>query len=219
VFDSPAYLALQFLSAITQVVSPVFGTGAAAAAIVLGTAAIRLCLVPVGVAQYRAQVRQSALLARVAELRDRHGENKPKLEAELTELYRAEGGGMLRGCLPMLVQLPVFAALYHLAVSPTLHGHANTLLQHTLFGAPLGAHLTSAPPSQLVVFGVLLALLAAVGYASTRLATGPRPDNVLIRILPYASVVTAVFLPLAASLYLVTTTAWTVAQTAVLRNL
>jgi YidC/Oxa1 family membrane protein insertase len=92
-------------------------------------------------------------------------------------------------------------------------------MQQTMFGVPLGSHLLGATGSQALVFAVLLAALAAVGYLSSRLLRNPGPQpNLLLRILPYATTIFAVFVPLAASLYLVTTTAWTVAQTVVLRH-
>jgi YidC/Oxa1 family membrane protein insertase len=217
-------LAYQLVSGLADATTPVFGAASAAAAIVLGTVAVRVLLVPVGYAQHRAELRRTALTAKVTALRERHSRNPRKLDAELTELYRAEGGGMLLGCLPMLVQLPVFAALYQLFVSPVVHGHANLLLHQTLFGVPLGAHVLAVTAPQLFVFAGIVLLLVAVGYASARLLrpVAPLPPGaagVLIRVLPYASAVTALFLPLAASLYLLTTTAWTVAQTLILRQL
>ncbi|MGY0235543.1 YidC/Oxa1 family membrane protein insertase [Longispora urticae] len=213
---SPSSLAFELISTLAAWVATPFGTAATAAAIVLGTLAVRLCLLPVAFAQHRADLRRTTVLARLAEVR----EDRDAVAA----LARAEGGGLLRGCLPMLVQIPVFMGLYQLFVSPSVGGHVNTLLDRTLFGVPLGTHLTAATGHELLVFGTLLALLAAIGYASSRVLrpAGPRPAGVagvLSRVLPYASVVTALFLPLAASLYLVTTTAWTVAQTVVLRHL
>ncbi|WP_412539103.1 YidC/Oxa1 family membrane protein insertase [Longispora sp. K20-0274] len=212
---SPSSLAYDLISTLATWVSTPFGTAATAAAIVLGTLAVRLCLLPVAFAQHRADQRRTGVFARLAEVREDRD--------AVAELARAEGGGLLRGCLPMLVQIPVFMGLYRLFVSSSVGGHANTLLEKTLFGVPLGAHLATTTGPHLLVFAALLALLAATGFASSRLLrpAGPRPSGVagaLSRVMPYASVVTALFLPLAASLYLVTTTAWTVTQTTVLRH-
>jgi YidC/Oxa1 family membrane protein insertase len=216
-FDSLAALAFPLVTGLAGLVHPLFGTAATAAAIVLATMSARLLLVPVGYAAHRADRRRADLVRRVGELRDTHAADPATLEIELGALYRAEGGGMLRGCLPALVQIPVFAALYQLAVSPTVGGQVNTVLQQTLFGIPLGSHLIgTGDASQLLVFAALIALLAAIGLVSSRVLGGSAsagPAGVLVRVLPYASAVTAVFLPLAAGLYLVTTTAWTVAQT------
>jgi YidC/Oxa1 family membrane protein insertase len=190
-----------------------------AAAIVIATILVRLVLVPVGVAQHKADQRRNVLIAKMAALKERYVNSPQRLEAELGDLYRAEGSALLRGCLPMLVQMPVFAALYQLFVSPTVGGGANLLMQQTMFGVPLGSHLFAATGPQLIVFAVLLVALAGIGYLSSRLLRAPgTPPNLILRILPYATTVFAVFVPLAASLYLVTTTAWTVAQTVALRH-
>jgi YidC/Oxa1 family membrane protein insertase len=92
----------------------------------------------------------------------------------------------------------------------------------------LGGFGAGASASYLVgglVFAGLLALLGVVGWASARTAaavTGPagpaRGSGTLTRLLPYTTVVIALFVPLAAGVYLVTTTAWTVAERAALRG-
>jgi YidC/Oxa1 family membrane protein insertase len=240
---------------LAQVLAGPFGGAAAAAAIVLGTVLLRLVLLPVGYLAHRGGKRRGALVEKANELRERHGGDRRRLEAELAGLYRTQGGGLLLGCLPLLVQLPLFAGLYRVFSAGRIGGHANALLHQHLFGLPLGTHLLAATGSQLPVFGVLLALLAAVGLASSRLLrpTGPMPGGVasstqrgtagstqggtaspapagaaglapggavalVAKVLPYASLVSAAVLPFAAGLYLLTTTACTVAQTVALRH-
>jgi len=222
--DVLANLAYHLVAGLAGITQPLFGTAAAATGIVLGTAALRLLLVPAAYAQHRADLRRSQLMARVAELNEKYQRNKRRLQEELEKLYRAESVGLLRGFLPMLVQIPIFAGLYRLFVSPTIGGHANALLHQTLFGVPLGAHLFSVSGPQLLVFAGLVALLAALGYASSRLLrpTGARPSGALgmvMRVVPYAPMLTMLFVPLAATLYVATSTAWTIAQTLVLRSL
>jgi YidC/Oxa1 family membrane protein insertase len=221
--DLLAGLAYPLVAGVADLVSPLFGSSAAAAAIVLSTVAIRLVLLPVAVAQHRADTSRTALMARAAAIREKHKRRPQRLEAELAKLYRTEGAGLLRGFLPVLVQLPVFAGMFRLFVSPTVHGHGNALLQQTLFSTPLGVYLLSAGLAHLGVFAAVLALLAVVGFLTSRVMRGTGAPagfaGVIVRVMPYASVVAALFLPLGASLYLLTTTAWTTAQTAVLRNI
>ncbi len=227
-FDVVAGFAYPVVEGLAQVLAGPFGGAAAAAAIVLGTVLLRLVLLPVGYLAHRGEKRRGALVGKVKELRERHGGDKRRLDAELTGLYRAQGGGLLLGCLPLLVQLPLFAGLYRVFSAGRIGGHPNALLHQQLFGLPLGTHLLGATGGQLVVFGALLLLLAAVGFASTRLlrpapegAASPAPGGaagLVAKVLPYASLVSAAVLPFAAGLYLLTTTACAVAQTVALRR-
>jgi YidC/Oxa1 family membrane protein insertase len=203
------------IAGLTHLLTNPFGTAATAVAIVAATILVRLLLLPLGYAQHRADQRRNALLRKVAELRERHARRPERLEVELTALYQAEGAGLVRGCLPILAQIPVFAALYQVFVSPTIGGQANVLLQQTLFGVPLGAHLASAGGPHVFVFGAMIGLLALIAYLSTRLL---HAKGLVAHAVPYLIPVFATILPLAASLYLVTTTAWTLAQTVLLRH-
>ena len=121
--------------------------------------------------------------------------------------------------LALLVMLGLLAAelaaLYQVFVSPTVGGQANVMLQHTLFGVPLGAHIASAAGPQMFVFAAMIGLLACIAYLSTRVL---RAKGVVAKAVPFLTPAFAAFLPLAASLYLVTTTAWTLAQTVLLRH-
>ena len=131
---------------------------------------------------------------------------------------------MFAGFAPLLLQWPFLSVMYLLFRSPTVGGTANTLLAHDLFGVPLGAHwLSGAGPLDLasaqgVVFVGLFALLAGLCWLSARLgrlmtaqATGAKP-GLLVRALPYVTVVIAAFAPLAAGIYLLTTLAWSLAE-------
>ncbi len=151
---------------------------------------------------------------------------------------------MLAGCLPALLQLPFFSVLYRLVESPTVDGRPNSLLRHDLLGAQLGSHWLGGPgpvSGQGAVFLALFALLAVVGWLSARSArrfagagsappgAGSAPPGadsappagavgVLIRALPYTTVVVAAVVPLAAGIYLLTSSAWAAAERRVLRR-
>ena len=238
--DAGVSVAYHVVTALMQFLTPVAGPLAAAAAIVVFTIAIRLALVPLSYRAMRGQAAQARLQPQVTELRRRYQGQPDRLQREIAGLYRREGSGMLAGCLPLLAQLPFFSIMYRLFLSSQVSGHANGLLTHQLLGAPLGLHWTAAVlSSQGLVFAGLFAALAAVGWISARLArrlgqpalagalpgqpasaSGPGAAERLIarlgRVLPYSTVVVAMFVPLAAGLYLLTTTAWTVAERAIL---
>jgi YidC/Oxa1 family membrane protein insertase len=235
----PAFLgvlvvaAYHVVSALATVLHPLLGGVAAAAAIVLFTIAVRLLLLPLSYRAMRGMDAQARIAPQVQALQKKHAGQPDRLQRELTALYQAEGTSMLAGCLPMLAQWPFLSVMYLLFRSASVGGTANSLLGHDLFGVPLGSHwLGGAGPlsAQGAVFAGLLLLLAGIGWLSARMAT-PRPgpggtpaDQAsritagLAKVIPYATVILAAFLPLAAGLYLLTTTAWTLGERTLLRR-
>ena len=116
------------------------------------------------------------------------------------------------GFLPLLAQAPFFLVTYRLFLSPTIAGTPNALLHAKLFGAMLSTHLlTGGHP---LVFLPLLVLLAVLAWITRRRVRG---QGGLAPWLPFTTMISATFLPLAAVLYL-TTTAWTVAENGLLRR-
>jgi YidC/Oxa1 family membrane protein insertase len=229
--SAPMGVAYHVVVSIALFLTPLAGGLATAAAIVVFTLAVRLLLSPLSYHAFRGQASMSALQPKVAELRKRYARQPDRLQRELTALYQAEGGGMLAGCLPLLLQLPFFSIMYRLFLSRTVDGQANSLLSRSLLTTPLGSHwLTGAGPAstQGLLFLALFALLAGVGFLTARVARAAGPAalaapaqpaglGVLSRIVPYTTVVIAAFVPLAAGIYLLTTTSWTAAERAVFR--
>jgi YidC/Oxa1 family membrane protein insertase len=194
----------------------------------------------------RGEGARARLQPKIAELQRRHARNPQRLQEELGALYRAEGSGMFAGCLPLLFQLPFFSVMYRLFTGHSVGGAANTLLTHSLLAAPLGSHwLAGAGPLSVqgAVFAGLFVLLAVVGVLAVRVARRATPPGVTAAgsaapgstaaapaapagrtaslvgwVIPFASLVTAAIVPLAAGLYLLTTTAWTLGERTVLRR-
>lgn len=214
----PAAIAQHLVTGLASAVHPLLGVSATAAAIVVFTLLVRLALHPLSRARVRGERVRVRLAPQLAELSRRHKGKPEALRAAQAELYRAEGASPLAGCLPMLLQWPVFSVMYRLFTLRSLGGHANALLTRTLAGVPLGAHVQSAGPGQLPVFLTLYALLVGLGCLSWRRARRTvDPATPGAAILPYLSFGTVLFaavVPLAAGLYLLTTTAWTLAENA-----
>jgi YidC/Oxa1 family membrane protein insertase len=252
---APIGAAYHIVFALAQTLTPLAGGLATAAAIVVFTAAVRLLLTPLSVLAYRGQANITRLQPAIAEIRRKYAHQPDRLQQELAALSRAEGGGMLAGCLPLLLQLPFFSVMYRLFLSRTVAGHPNALLARELLTTPLGSHwLTGAGLVSVhgLVFLALFAVLALIAFlaahaakravvASTAVAATVAAGTVaagtvaagtvaagtvaaspglavLGRILPYSTLVIAAFVPLAAVLYLVTTTGWTAAERAALRR-
>lgn len=219
----PMGAAYHLVFALTQFLTPVAGGLAAAAAIVLFTAAVRLLISPLSFRALRGQAAMARLAPQVQALRARYGRQPERFGRELTALYQREGTGPFASVLPLLAQWPFLSVMYLLFRSGTVNGAANRLLSDGLFSVPLGAHWLSGSlvSGHGAVFLFVLALLAGLCWLSARLArrSGPAPGadlgqaaGLLTRVLPYITVVFAAFAPLATVLYLLTTVAWTMGE-------
>jgi YidC/Oxa1 family membrane protein insertase len=83
-------------------------------AIILLTILIKAILFPLTHKSYESTARMQALQPKVNELRDKYKDNPQKMNQEMAALYKKEGVSPLGGCLPLLLQLPIFFALYSL---------------------------------------------------------------------------------------------------------
>jgi YidC/Oxa1 family membrane protein insertase len=81
-------------------------------AILLLTVAIKLIFFPLANKSYKSMAKMRKLQPKMMELRERYGDDKQRLNQEMMGLYKAEGANPLSGCLPILIQIPVFFALY-----------------------------------------------------------------------------------------------------------
>ncbi|MET7813332.1 YidC/Oxa1 family membrane protein insertase [Streptomyces sp. NPDC005395] len=225
---------------LADLLQPLFGASAAAAAIVLFTALVRLLVHPLSRAAARGQKARTELQPRIAELRRKHAKNPEKLQRAVLELHAEEKVSPLSGCLPSLFQLPAFFLLYHVFSSSEIGGRTNELLSHQLLAAPLGGRWADAlgdggPVGGAgLVYAALFAVVAGVATFSYRLTkrtmaarpvlpTGdgePVPGvGAITKVMPFMSfftLVTVAVVPLAAALYVVTSTTWSAVERAVL---
>lgn len=81
-------------------------------AIVLLTVLVKAVFYPLSAASYRSMARMKKLQPRLQTLKDRYGDDKQKFQQEMMKLYKTEKVNPAGGCLPILVQIPVFIALY-----------------------------------------------------------------------------------------------------------
>ncbi len=80
--------------------------------IIFLTILIKLAFFPLSAASYKSMARMRAVAPRMAALKEEHAGDKQKLSQGMMELYKKEKINPLGGCLPILVQMPVFLSLY-----------------------------------------------------------------------------------------------------------
>ncbi len=103
VLAKPIYVLLAFLHGIV---------GNWGWAIVLLTVLIKGVFYPLSAASYKSMAKMKEVSPRLMKLREQYGDDKQKMNVAMMELYKTEKINPLGGCLPILVQIPVFISLY-----------------------------------------------------------------------------------------------------------
>ena len=81
-------------------------------AIILLTVVVKAFLYPLSAASFRSMAKMRKLQPEMARLKERYGDDRQQFSQAMMELYKKEGANPLGGCLPLLLQMPVFLALY-----------------------------------------------------------------------------------------------------------
>jgi YidC/Oxa1 family membrane protein insertase len=81
-------------------------------AIILLTVFIKLLFFPLSAASYRSMGKMRVVAPKLEKIKQQYGDDRERLHKAMMELYKTEKINPLGGCLPMLVQIPVFIALY-----------------------------------------------------------------------------------------------------------
>ncbi len=164
-------------------------TGALGFSIIILTVIIRLLVWPFMSSQIKATKKMADLKPHLDELKNKHKDDKQALAQAQMALYKEHGVNPAGGCLPALIQIPIFIALYQAIINilPGAGGnidHINSLLYLTQLKLPsyldpnfLGLNL-GLKPSQFVSHGVLLLLVpvltAGLTFVQSKM-TIPKP--------------------------------------------
>jgi len=92
--------------------------------IILLTLIVKLILFPLSAASYKSMARMRKLTPKMTALRERYGDDRQAMSQEMMKLYQKEKVNPMGGCLPMLLQMPVFIALYWVLLESVEIRHA-----------------------------------------------------------------------------------------------
>ncbi|MGH3646073.1 MAG: membrane protein insertase YidC [Micromonosporaceae bacterium] len=159
-------------------------------AIVFLVLTVRVVLFPLFVKQIKSQRAMQALQPQVKALQEKHKGDRETLQREIMELYRKEKANPLMGCLPLVLQLPVFFGMFHILrridpvqrLNTTLYGWTqgqwDSAVHAKLFGAPIASTFGSSaadlqamqasPTTVKIVAGVLVAIMIVTTYMTSR---------------------------------------------------
>ena len=198
---TPLYkLVAQGMLGIHALLTPLFGRDSGVTwtlSIVLLVVAMRLLLYPVFAKQFKSQRRMMDLQPKVKQLQEKYKNDRQKLAEEQMKLFRENNVNPFASCLPLLLQAPIFLALFRVLSSfkpEASDPSGNTFMAHygvskelvesaahaKLFGAPLSAgfrssdtlirHLDASPMTvRLVAVAIIVAMTVAQFLASKQM--------------------------------------------------
>jgi len=97
-------------------------------AIILLTVTIKLLFFPLSAASYKSMAKMKLITPRLTKLREQYAHDRQKMNQAMMELYKTEKINPLGGCFPILVQIPVFIALYWVLLAAIELRHAPFVL-------------------------------------------------------------------------------------------
>lgn len=129
-------------------------------AIILLVVAVKAAFFHLSAAGFRSMAKMRKFAPRMQELKERYGDNRQKFSEEMIKLYKKEKINPMKGCLPMLLQMPVFIALYWVLMENVELRHAPFLWLNDLsvrdpfyilpliYGATFWFQMKLNPPAQ-----------------------------------------------------------------------
>ncbi|MBI0230879.1 membrane protein insertase YidC [Yersinia pestis] len=96
--------------------------------IIVITFIVRGIMYPLTKAQYTSMAKMRLLQPKLAAMRERIGDDKQRMSQEMMALYKAEKVNPLGGCLPLIIQMPIFLALYYMLMSSVELRHVPFIL-------------------------------------------------------------------------------------------
>jgi YidC/Oxa1 family membrane protein insertase len=160
-------------------------------AIVVMTIMIKSAFYPLNHASARSMAKMKVIAPKMKALQEQYKNDKQQLQVKMMEMYKTEKINPLGGCLPILVQIPVFIALYWVLLSAVELRHAPWILW---------IHDLSAPDP----YYVLPVIYAVTAYLQVKLSPTPISDPVqakVMQIMPIAFSVLFLFFPSGLVLY------------------
>ncbi|MGB2840108.1 MAG: membrane protein insertase YidC [Actinomycetes bacterium] len=214
-------------------------SGAAWALSIVGlVVVIRILLIPLFVKQIKAQRALQILQPEIKALQKRYKDDRQKQSEEMMKLYRENGTNPFSSCLPILLQMPIFFALFHVLrfgvaednpIGPMTQPLVDQAAQATIFGAPISASFLGAssyPDATLnirIVSLVLIGLMTLTTFITQKqlLVKGIsnadsnpflQQQKLLVYVFPLMFAVFGVNFPIGVLIYWLTTNLWSMGQ-------
>ena len=208
---------------------------------------VRAALIPIFVKQIKSQRNMMVMQPELQKLQKKYKgktdrESREKFAKEQMELYKRTGSNPMSSCLPLLIQMPIFGALFF-TLNSAQHDNAGVFFmtkelasefsKSTLFGAKLSeTFLSNHSVNVQVLAAVMIIVMTATQFITQRqiMAKNQNPDTqnsqymmtqkIMLYVFPLIFMISGVSFPLGVMFYWLTTNFWTMGQQfIVIRNM
>src|SRR4051794_2988507 len=200
------------------------------------TVVIRAALIPLFVKQIKSSRNMQLLQPKIKELREKYGHDRERFAQEQMKLFKETGTNPLASCMPLILQMPIFIALFRVidnAAKGTAKGvltqaQVNSLANAKIFGVPIAASFTTPSPPDVTSVRILAAFLVLAMTATTfltqrQLMTKNMPPDaltgqyaqqqkMLLYVLPLVFAFGGIAFPIGVLIYWTTSNLWTMGQ-------
>ena len=200
------------------------------------TLVIRAALIPLFVKQIKSSRNMQLIQPKVKELQKKYGHDREKLAQETMKLYKETGTNPFASCLPILLQMPIFLALFRLLDHAAKNGTGNGVLTDSMAEDFGNAKLFGVVPisdtflnshghlSVQIVAAILVVAMTATTFTTQRqlmsknmpadALSGPyaQQQKMLLYVLPVVFAVGGIAFPIGVLLYWTTSNLWTMGQ-------
>jgi YidC/Oxa1 family membrane protein insertase len=219
-FGWAGFIALPFLRGLKLLyrVAPNYGVD-----IILLTVVVRLLTLPMSIKGQRSMIRMQRLQPQVERIREKFKDDQERLNREMVDLYKRNHVNPLGGCLPMVVQLPVFFGLYEALLNAVELRQASFVGWMADLSAPDCLPIPGMPPiSFLPCAGIPVLVILMAGTAFLQQWMSPKqPDpnqQKMMMYMPVAFSVIFINLPAGLTLYYLASNLLGIAQQFVLNR-
>jgi YidC/Oxa1 family membrane protein insertase len=197
------------------------------------TVTIRALLIPLFVKQIKSSRNMQILQPQIKELQKKYGHDRQKLAEEQMKLWKETGTNPFASCLPLLLQMPIFFALFRV-INSAAHGkpsglltqaHADSLKDAIFLGGRIAeTFMNSAHVETKIIAFVMVIAMCATQFITQRqlmaknmppdALTGPyaQQQKMLLYILPVVFAVSGVAFPIGVLVYWTVSNLWTMGQ-------
>jgi YidC/Oxa1 family membrane protein insertase len=197
------------------------------------TLVIRAALIPLFVKQIKSSRNMQLLQPKVKELQKKYGHDRERLSRETMALYKETGTNPFASCLPLILQMPIFLALFRL-IDRAANGEARGVLtqeqgtqlsQAQIFGVHIADTFTGSGAMNVkILAAILVVAMTATTFLTQRqlmsknmpadAMTGPyaQQQKMLLYVLPVVFAVGGIAFPIGVLFYWTTSNLWTMAQ-------